>query len=51
MNKLDIGTSLIAVGVACILLTELTGPIALDCVALEWVACDRIALWKYWASH
>ena len=52
MNNLDIGTSLIAVDVACILLTRLmTGPIALGWVALVCIALARIALLKYWASH
>ena len=59
MNKLDIGTRLTAVGIACTLLT--TGAIALDWVALgrvalDWVALDRVALDRiallwYWASH
>ena len=57
MNKLDIVTWLIAVRIACTLLTLLmTGGIALAWVALDWVALDCVALdriallWK-WAGH
>ena len=42
MNKLDIVTRLIAVGIACTLQT--TGAIALDWVALGWVALGWVAL-------
>ena len=52
MYKLDIGTSLNAVKIACTLLSGLaTSAEALSWVTLDLVARGRIALLWYWASH